>query len=105
MRKRRLKRSNVPSMLRLATEASAVVALRLGLLAFGVAPKGEARRMAAEKPPAFGRAAKAATRAAVSHPFDPAKQIAAASAAWSGSLTRKVRANRKRLTGIRRRKA
>lgn len=83
-------------------EASTVIALRL----WGLGPHDEHQRMVDEKVPAYARAALAAWQAgavAVARaPFDPSRVVFAGADAWIGSLSRKTRANRRRLTRRRR---
>jgi hypothetical protein len=98
MRKHRIKTA---SLTRLGAETASVIALRTGLLMMNLAPPDEAKRMAAEKAPALLEAAQAAISAAAMsaffNPFNPIAQMNAANAAWARSLTRKVKANRKRI--------
>ncbi|MEA2984913.1 MAG: hypothetical protein QOD94_1167 [Alphaproteobacteria bacterium] len=88
-------------------ETAMVMTLRTWGLAWGTATASERSLMVDEKQPAFATAALAASDAAMAaamlRPFDPAGACHAAAGAWSRSLTRKVRANRKRLTRPRRR--
>jgi hypothetical protein len=87
---------------RLWLEAGNVIALRMWGLGTGFGPRGEDRRMIDEKAPAFARAALAAWQAtalaASRSPFDPTRAAFAGADAWSRSLTRKTRSNRRRLT-------
>lgn len=82
-------------------EATVVIALRLWLLACGMAPPREQHRMFEEKPMAFSRAAfdawAAANEAAWRRPFDPLAAALAGTAAWTDALTRKATSNRRRL--------
>ena len=84
-------------------EASAVIAMRL----WGSGPDGEHQRMVDEKVPAHARAAldawQASVVAAARAPFDPARAVFAGADAWIGSLSRRTRANRRRLTRRQRR--
>lgn len=103
------RRSN--SHARLAADAAelwfhsfSVIALRTSLMAWQMAPEGEEHRMISEKQPAFVEASmaatQAATRAMLRAPFDPAGVITEATGAWTRSLSRKARANRKRLSKL-----
>ena len=82
-------------------EAAAVMALRMWMLGLGLAPPCEEQRMFDEKPAAFSSAAQAAWvaagRSAWGRPFDPLRAVFAGAEAWTGSLTRKTRSNRRRL--------
>jgi hypothetical protein len=82
-------------------EAGMVMALRMWMLGFGLAPPSEEHRMFDEKPAAFSSAAlaawAAAGRSAWGLPFDPLRAAFAGAEAWTGSLTRKTRSNRRRL--------
>jgi hypothetical protein len=90
---------------RLWTEAAMVMTLRMWTLAWGTAAASEKTLMVDEKQPAFAAAALAASTAAMMalmlRPFDPAGVYYAAAGAWTRSLTRKARANRRRLTAPR----
>jgi len=83
-------------------EAGTVIALRL----WGLGPHDEHQRMVDEKGPAYARAAldawQASVVAAARAPFDPAHAVLAGTDAWIGSLSRRTRANRRRLTRPRR---
>lgn len=82
-------------------EAGMVIALRLWLLACGMASPREQHRMLEEKPPAFLNAAfdfwAAANAAAWRRPFDPLGAALAGNAAWTAALARKTASNRRRL--------
>lgn len=79
----------------LAFEAQAVIGMRLlGMTGGWPVGKGENRKMLAEKPPAFAKAAVAAARKAASG-GRPDQILTAA----VKPLTRTARANRKRLAG------
>jgi len=77
----------------LAFEAQAVVTMRMmGMAGIWPVAKSESRRMLAEKPPAFAKAAAVATTKAIrGGRVDEVVSVAAK------SLTTKTRANRKRL--------
>ena len=94
-------------MARMWVETAMVISLRTWALAWGTAAASERSLMVDEKQPAFATAALAASSAAMaaalSRPFDPAGASQAAAGAWTRSVSRKVRANRKRLTRPRRR--
>lgn len=85
-------------------EASTVMTLRLWMLGWNLAPHDEAQRMVDEKLPAYTDAAfsawRAAARASLLAPFDPARATAASADAWTRLLTRKTRSNRRRLTRL-----
>ena len=87
---------------RLWIEAGSVIALRSFGLGQSPGPRGEDRRMVDEKAPAFASAALAAwqasTLAAFRNPFDPIQAAFAGGGAWTRSLTRKTRSNRRRLS-------
>ena len=83
---------------RLCLEAGTVIALRM----WGLGPRGENRRMVDEKAPAYAGAAlagwQATALAAWRNPFDPTRAAFAGADAWTRSLARKTRSNRRRLT-------
>jgi hypothetical protein len=83
---------------RLWFEAATVITLRM----WGLGARGEDRRMLDEKAPAYAGAALAAwqasTFAAWRNPFDPSRVAFAGADAWTRSLSRKTRSNRRRLT-------
>ena len=80
-------------------EVQAVMALRLtGLAGWHRLPAGEAFRMVAEKPPAFAEAWLGWQKAALA-----GADLGAQGEAFARPLSRKARANRKRLTRQRRR--
>jgi hypothetical protein len=83
---------------RLWFEAASVIALRMG----GLGPRGEHRRMVDEKAPAYADAALAAWQASAlaawRYPFDPTRAAFAGANAWTRSLSRKTRSNRRRPT-------
>lgn len=83
-----------------------VMTLRTWALAWGTAAASERSLMVDEKQPAFAAAALAASTVAMTamilRPFDPAGAYYAAAGAWTVSLARKARANRRRLTAPRR---
>lgn len=87
---------------RLFWEAGSVMGLRMAMMAWDTAPKGEARRMVEEKPTAFANAAfdaaEAAGRAMLRAPFDATAMTLAASSAWTRTLAGTARGNRRRLT-------
>ena len=77
----------------LMVESQTVVALRLmGLAGVLPVPRNETRRMVHEKPPAFAESVIAANRA-----LWLGQGPEAVLTAWTRPLTRKARANRKRL--------
>ena len=79
-------------------EVNAVMALRLtGFAGWHRLPAGEAFRMVAEKPPAFAEAIAGWQKAALG-----GGDLGAQGEAFARPLTRKARANRKRLTRQRR---
>ena len=87
---------------RLSLEAGSVIALRMWGLGQGFAPRGEGRRMVDEKAPAYASAALAAWQASAltawRGPFDPSRAAFAGADAWTRSLGRRTRSNRRRLT-------
>jgi hypothetical protein len=91
------------ALTRLWWEAGTVIALRL----WGWCPSGEHQRMIDEKAPAYARAAleawQASMVAATRAPFDPTRVVFAGTDTWIRSLSRKTRANRRRLSRRRRR--
>jgi hypothetical protein len=107
VRRRKAAARLTADLARLWLEAVMVMTLRTWALAWGTAAASERALMMDEKQPAFATAALAAWTAAFAtammRPFDPAAAHQAAAAAWTRSLTRKVRANRRRLTRPRRR--
>jgi len=103
MTRRRKRKSSAATLF---TDTAMVMGLRLTQLALNSAPAGEAQRMVQEKPAAFAtaatRATAAAARAALAAPFNPFAAPLAAQAAFTASLGRKVKANRRRLSRKRR---
>lgn len=88
-------------MMQLWMEAGSVIAMRTTMSLLQTAPDGENMRMVTEKPAVFLRAQIAATSAAgaslMRRPFDPAAAMVAAGRAWTGTVSRKTSANRRRL--------
>ncbi|MAD40301.1 MAG: hypothetical protein CMO30_00620 [Tistrella sp.] len=89
------------SLVRLWLEAGTVMMMRTGMSLFQTAPAGEEVRMVTEKPAAFIQAQFAATAAAgaaiTRDPMDPMGAMVAAGRAWTGVISRKTSANRRRL--------
>lgn len=85
------------AMTTLMWEAQTVIAIRMmGMAGLWPVPRGENHRMVREKAPAFAESWMAASRA-----FWSGSGPDAALTAWHRPLTRKARANRRRLTRIR----
>jgi hypothetical protein len=108
LRRRNAAAARLPvDLARLWAEAAMVMTLRTSALAWGTADASEQALMVDEKQPAFAAAALAASTAAMTammlRPFDPTGVGYAAAGAWTRSLARKARANRRRLTAPRRR--
>lgn len=83
-------------------ESAVVMTLRIALLSFhGTHNPEEGRRMVEEKPTAFARAGSrafsVAVRALAERPYDPYGAYMHAASAYTASVTRKVRDNRRRL--------
>ena len=82
------------AMATLMAEANTVMTLRvLGMMGLWNVPRGENNRMVAEKPPAFTESWVGMSRA-----FWTGKSAETVFNAWARPLTRKARANRKRLS-------
>ena len=88
------------SLVRLWLEAGTVMMMRTGMSLFQTGPAGEEVRMVTEKPAAFIQAQFAATAAAgaaiTRDPMDPMGAMVAGRA-WTGVISRKTSANRRRL--------
>lgn len=82
-------------------ESAVVMALRFAVLSYRGAHSPESRRMVEEKPTAFARAGSraftVAVRALAERPYDPYGAYLHATSAYTASVARKVRNNRRRL--------
>ncbi len=79
-----------------------VMTLRMALFTYQGGDIPESRRMVEEKPAAFARAGNRAVsvalRSLAQRPYDPYGACLDAASAYTASVTRKVRRNRRRLT-------